>query len=994
MTPFLQLVARAYVESAPDEIAGSCFVFPNKRAAIFFERFMREELSVAGIKPAIMPETTTITDFIASFSPELTQANRYDLLLTLFDEYRRISTAAVSSPKADGEEDFDRFIFWGEMLVADFDDVDRYLADADAIFTNIKRYREISSNFLTPDQIDIIRRFWGEERSPKTVDEFWDHIGNEESESSRSFLKLWEVLGPLYHAYHDSLASAGLASQGMLMRNAVKATAPTSHFNFEHARYIFVGFNMLSTAEIKIFSNLQRRGMADFYWDYNSPALDMPLSNTGRYLKRNIKEFPSRFTLDEPQTTTMPDIQIIGISSGVGQAKAAGSILKGWVDKKIITNPDNAISTAVVLPDESLFIPMIHSVPESIGTLNVTMGLPMRLGPMASLIKSIISLQLRSRRRSDGSRTFFHEDVSRLLSSGLLAELCPEGSVANLESEIRRRRLFNVDASMIIDLIPELSPVFHLPMTPDGKDFDFPRYLTDLCDFLLEKTAPERKMQRHFVESYSAASAQLFDAASRLDINMSGEAFCRLVERAVASDKVPFNGEPLEGLQLMGVLETRLLDFDNVIILSMNERIFPRRRYSRSFIPDALRHGYGLSTLESQESTYAYYFYRLLSRARRVTLLYDARNSGLKSGEPSRYISQLLYFYPETVSHLLGSYRGAGFTQPPINVEKTPEVLGKMRRFLKGGGSNLSASAINTYINCPLSFYLQYVERYNPENEITDFIDSSTYGSIIHAVAQRVFLSFRPSGSEEPVTVTGAMLERVIEHTNPLLDRIITEETNLTYNRMPPHRLLEPLTGECKVMGKVIRASIVSILRRDIARAPFTFVEAELSVPSNGVSLTFNATEGLDVNMRMIIDRVDRMPDGSLCFIDYKSGGDALTAPDLESLFETDRPNRAKAILQLLLYCHLYNRHFATDVAIRPLLYKILDMSKSSTGEVRIAKKAVTDYHSVIEPFLELLRSKIAEIFNPEVPFRQAADDHNCTFCQMKAMCGRKPAKI
>lgn len=992
MTPFLQLVARAYIKHAPDEIDGSCFVFPNKRAATFFERFIRNELADAGAKPAIMPATTTITDFIASFSPEFTEANRYDLLLTLFDEYRKIS--AQPAGKTDADDDFDRFIFWGEMLVADFDDVDRYLADADAIFTNIKRYREISANFLTPDQIEIIRRFWGEERSPKAVDDFWEHLGTDGSATTHSFLKLWEVLRPLYHAYQNSLASHGLASQGMLMRKAVEATAPTSDFSMPHDRYIFVGFNMLSTAEIKIFANLQRRGMADFYWDYNSPALELPLSNTGRFLKRNIREFPSRFPIDERQATEMPTIQIIGISSGVGQAKAAGSILKQWVDEKIISHPENAISTAVVLPDESLFIPMIHSVPESIGTLNVTMGLPMRLGPMASLIKAIVSLQLRSRRRSNGSRTFFHEDVSRLLSSGILSEICPEGAVRNLENEIRQRRLFNVDASLISDIIPELSTIFDLPANSDGTGFDFPTYLVTLCAFLLEKLDSSKKMQRRFVESYAAAVVRLIDAASRLNIKMSGDAFCRLVERAVASDKVPFNGEPLEGLQLMGVLETRLLDFDNVIVLSMNERIFPRRRYNRSFIPDALRHGYGLSTLESQESTYAYYFYRLLARAQRVTLLYDARNSGLKSGEPSRYISQLLYFFPDNVTHLLGTYRGTGFSQLPINIEKTPDVLSKMRRFLKGGPANLSASAINTYINCPLSFYLQYVERYNPDSEITDFIDSSTYGSIIHSVAQRVFLGFRPEGSENPVTVTQSMLQGIINQTNPLLDRIITEEINLTYNRMPADRLLEPLTGECKVMGKVIRASIVSILRRDMSRCPFTFVGAEVSVPSDeSTTLLLHVAEGIDVNMRMIIDRIDRMADGSLCFIDYKSGSDSLSAPDLESLFETNRPQRAKAILQLLLYCHLYNQYSGTDVAIRPLLYKILDMNKSSTGELRVAKRCIDDYHSLIEPFLGLLKSKIAEIFDPGIPFRQALDEHNCTFCQMKSMCGRKPSK-
>lgn len=972
MTPFLQQVARAYAVREADSLPDFCFVFPNKRSATFFTHFLKEEL--AG-HCGILPEVTNITDFVASFS-DLSEANRYDQLFTLFDEYRKMP---------DADADFDKFVFWGDMLISDFNDVDRYLVDADALFVNVKRLREISSNYLTDEQREVIRRYWGEERGSEETERFWNHLEKEDKTNRHPrFVKLWNVLQPLYHAYCNRLREKGLASSGMLYRNAVKRVAEADAPELPFARYIFVGFNVLSTAEIKILATLQKRGLADFYWDFNSPAFAMEDSRAARFMRRNVREFPSRYSLEEEMITSIPEIEILGVPSEIGQVKATGHTISQWVKTEVIDNPGNAIDTAVVLPDESLFIPMIHSVPVVIDKLNVTMGFPMRLSPMSSLLHNIVSLQLRSRLRSDGRLIYFYEDVRTLLNAPAMRAVNPDGCAA-LEREIQSKRLFSIPAELIARLVPELSPVF-LPIEHHDDRREVHAYISRLCDFLDSTLKKGDEIQHRFVESYRKAANELFDAADRFGIEMMGSSSFRLIERALSSDTVRFVGEPLQGLQLMGVLETRALDFKNIIMLSMNERVFPRRHYTRSFIPDALRYGYGMSTIDFQESIFAYYFYRLISRAEHVTLVYDARaTSSNMSNEMSRYIAQLLYFFrdKDKISHKLGLYSAQRFTPPPISVTKDDAIMEKMKRFLEGGSSNLSASAINCYINCPLCFYLQYVEGFNAENEVTDYMDSSTYGTVVHAVAQRIYEGLRPEGSTGPVTVTESMLSHLMDPANVTVDRYITEAINRCYNHLPDDKLQQPLVGESLVLGKVIRTNLNAMLRIDMGLCPFTFIGAEHEM--KGV---LKINDELTINVKQIIDRIDKVGD-RIRFVDYKTGSDQLSATSISSLFDTNQDRRAKAILQLLLYCHIYNTLEGKDLAIQPVVYKMLDLALRGVVPLKIGEP-LFDYHVVADEFLDCLRKKIGEMFDRNVPFVQAQKPKNCTFCQFKAMCGRE----
>jgi len=973
MTPFLRQVAQIYAANEADKLFTYCFVFPNKRSAAFFKHYLEECIE----STVILPEITTISEFVTDLSP-LTEANRYEQLFTLYDEYRK---------QPDVDIDFNKFVFWGDMLINDFNDVDRYLVDPQSIFINIRRLKEISANYLTEKQISVIKRFWGIQLPLNDPEHLWNHIEYADKPPAKSkFIKLWQILLPLYEAYTKRLRAKGLATQGMLYRHAAESLSPDANTDIPYSRCIFVGFNVLTTSEYKIFSRLQKRKKADFYWDFDSPMAKIPHNRPGRFISRNMRDFPSLYPMPEQKCDHIPHTEIIAVASQIGQTKVAGKQISDWLQTGQISDTANAIDTAVILPDESLLIPMIHSVPADISSINVTMGFPIRYTPVASLMSSIISLQLRSRKRyhTPENVSYFHDDVISLLANPGIHATAPE-QIKTLKEIIRQRRLFNIPATLILDTVPGLYPVF-APIRDFNSLQCVTEYIRNLCSFLVNQLDPAEKMQRCFIDAYSQAVEKLYDAATDFGIDMNGVSFFRLIERAVNSDSVNFFGEPLKGLQIMGVLETRALDFNNVIMLSMNERVFPRKQYTRSFIPDALRKDYGMATIDFQESIFAYYFYRLISRAQNATLIYDSRRiGGSRNSGISRYPAQLLYMFGNhDITHRNMLYPQRIFQNKDISIHKNERIINLLREFTLPEGRNLSASAINTYINCPLSFYLQYVEQYNVPDDITDYMDASTYGTIFHEVAQKFYEFLSENSTETPHIITASALSRYLNPTETFVNRLVVESINRHYHRLPDDKLNEPLVGESLVLGKILCESIRAVIKADIKVAPITYIGGEVSM-----SARLEISPDLTVNIHQIVDRID-ISDGIKRFIDYKTGGDHLSSPTIGHLFRTGYDNRAKAILQLLLYCHIYRTESGNDEPVHPLVYKLRTIAPKGIEPLKINRCAIEDYHDVDAEFMAELKNKIAEIFDKNIPFTQSPSAKACIFCKFKAICNRE----
>lgn len=981
MIAFLQQVAQVYLDNEREAMMDYCFVFPNKRSGTFFRHYLR--LLSKGL-PLGMPEIATIGDLTARLT-SLVEAPRLEQLFVLYDRYRRIGGEAI---------DFDRFLFWGEMILGDFNDVDLYLVDPDKLFVNLRRYREVSANYLTDEQREILQRYWGEQFANPSPDRFWEHLHYDSpTPLEQKFLKLWEVLAQLYHDFTTTLRENGMGTQGMIAREAVTRLRSCMTSELSHSRYIFVGFNVLTLAELSLFENLNVRGVADFYWDNASPAMHVKGNAASRFIDRNMRQFHSRYDLNAlyPMAADQfPEIRLMGIPSSTGQAKMAGTQLKEWIDQGITSTSAESLDTAVALPDDSLLIPMIHSVPDSMAQLNVTMGLPMRTTSFASFIGLLVSMHLRASEMR-GEWCYFYDDVKNVITHPLLTATYPKGCEA-LTRMFMTRRVYMLPASEAIAEAPELAFIFAPVNDPNSLNEVYGYFRTLLVTLRSALDGKEtRRVETFFINAYLDALDELRDAASKWDVNLSDSTFIQLLQKAISGTSVSFMGEPLRGLQIMGVLETRALDFTNLIILSMNERIFPRKHYTRSFIPDSLRQSYGMATTDFQESIYAYYFYRLISRAERVTIYYDSRNGPTYTSEMSRYIIQLLYMHPEChITHTLGSYEINPSETPEISIRRTPEIKSRLLTFCTKGGRALSASSINDYINCPLQFYLKNLCGLDTDNETPDYMDSATYGSIVHTIVQRVYLNLR--GDAPSVKITTETLDKII-NSKTLLDRLITSTVNELFNRRPAGDLT-PLVGEAKVMGNIIKYFLTRMFELEKQFAPFDFIDAEHLITG-----TMRLSPDLTINIKQYLDRIDRIfppghygdpTQGTIRIIDYKTGIDSIEFKSLDDLFDPTVRDRRKAILQLLFYSRAYAEKFKYDGPIQPFIYRLRTVYSDGLNPLKYNGAPLADYHGIIDGYMERLEGLIREMLLSDKPFTQAEKEESCTFCMFKTLCRRQ----
>lgn len=1031
ITPFLQEVARQYAVNESENLSDFCFVTPNKRTATFLKKFLREEMAKADCGP-MLPEVTTISDFVASFSSDV-EASVFEQLFILYNVYSEIITSHSTPEMIESGAnliDFNKFQFWGGVLLNDFNDVDKYLVDAKQLFRNVETLKEISANYLTPEQIEVIKRYWNEEDIPQPAKEFWNHVvyksgrAVDNKKNAGGFVRLWQVMNEIYGRFRDRLKEKGMTYSGKLYRDLCDYLSICSADDLEYKRYVFVGFNVLSASEREIFSRLKRYGIADFYWDYASPAFDIRSNSAIRFLQSQIKEFPSLYEAGRKRND-WPEIYVKALPSSIGQTKILPKVLSGLHPEIFNENleinrsvsQESLIDTAVVLPDEHLCLPLLHSLPSGLDNLNVTMGFSLRNAPVATLVRNIISMQLRARMLKFDN-TFYFEDIIAVLTHPLV-RLASSEACDSIVAMINQRRLFNIPLSELIkEEYASLRPIFEVVSNNNDPDAVF-GYLSRLMIWLrglIEKrydieengtrnveeseddaSASSRSVELGFIQAYEDSIAEL----RRLDheylrgnkVFLADKTVFHLVERIIGHKTVSFEGVPLRGLQIMGVLETRNLDFDNLVVMSMNERVFPRRHYSKSMIPNALRRAYGMSTLEHQESIYAYYFYRMISRAKRVVLLYDGRNEGAKSGQPSRYLNQLRFIVPpEKFDFRPLTYRLSLPDFKHQGVEKTPAVMKKLSQFLSGNGKRcLSASSINTFINCPLQFYLMNIERFYEADEMKDYMDDSTYGTIVHETIQWIYEGEQKRLGVDELVVDEAMLERFSD--SRLIGYYLERSIKKNYLKQDPDDQT-PLYGDSELFKTIITQSIRLMLSREKELLPFSFKCSEVDE-----RIDFKLPAGTTINLNFRIDRVDVVRSANdehyIRLIDYKTGGDVATADDIKSLFDSNNEQRNKAMMQLLLYSNAYAQRYGFEGRIEPILYRMRKMAVEKIKPLSIRgiesnrRYQITDYRDVNEEFMQFLEEKIQEMFNPEIPFAPNPSRSHCNFCQFKEICGQ-----
>lgn len=1011
---FLDSVAGAYVDNF-DDLSELCFVFPNKRAGTFFLRSLSERL---GSRVSMAPEIISIADFVENLSGREVDS-RIDLLFRLFNIYRCHRSRQPHDPSDDPLLEFDSFRGWGEILLSDFSEVDQYDVDPDAIFKNVSDYRGIASNFLTGDQIAVLEKYFGYSPAYKDVERFWKNLVPPDGLSpvKERFVYLWQMMGPLYHALDEALAADGLATPGGIYRIALERVRERGRELLPYRKIVFVGFNALSTTEALLFEALVKAGgyhedekeaFVDFYWDATGPVLDSAESDAAAFLRLNRRNFPSpswaRPWLDRNRVAHMPpDIRVVASPSNSAQTKIAASRVADIVDRVGARGIRDA-RVAVVLPDENLLLPLLYALPESLSEVNLTMGYSLRLTSVASFLHHLRQFHARGRRQGD-TTVYFHEDVRMILSHPFAHSLFGSRNVSKLNADMSRHHRLTVS---LADLRETLAAdpgadkekgenITLLDISSFGSGTSAAIAYLDCLLAAIDASLAEgvkgvvkSRIDRSHIAVYRDALRRLELSAAEHGIEMGLQGVFYMVDKFLAGEHVTFEGEPLEGLQVMGLLETRALDFDHLIILSLNDKIMPRKARRATFIPDSLRRGYGLPYANYQERLFAYYFYRMISRAKSVTLVYDARSGeGMRSGGESRYLMQLRYLYaPGRIKYENYRFLLSEVASSVTPVEKTPQVMAKIMEFCKAGsGRNFSASALRRYGECPIRFYYEVIAGLKTDREESEYIDAITQGNIVHDAMLSLYFPEKDRFSclEDRIRITAEKIGGMLADRG-VVRSALRRAVNKTHFKRKKEDLDIPLEGAAAMVARQLERQVRDILSYDATLAPFELVGGEMA----GLC-EWEFSPGKRVNMKYAIDRLDVLHPGTPSerwrIVDYKTGGALVSADGFEDIFNGNYTS--KNLFQLLLYANLFNLDKGHDLDMKVSIYEVGRIASEGETVPSIGGAPVDGHKSVNSEFLSRLNAMIAGIFDPQIPFRPTEDEGHCRLCRLHDLCGR-----
>lgn len=1008
MTPFLKSVAEAFCSKYKD-MTDFCFVFPSKRSGSFFCNYLNKAV---GSRVAIAPKMCTIIDFVSELC-EREIDNRIDLIFLLYKEYVRLTGEDV---------EFDKFRSWGDIVLSDFNDVDMSCVSAEALFANVKDYKEIQSNYLTDDQQAIINGYFGEREPMLAVQTFWRHFNSGTySESKSRFMRIWESLSSLYGRLNETLEKRDLTYTGGAYRMALKRIMDEGKSAIPYKKVIFVGFNVLSAIELRIFSELKKlkcdfedNSFADFYWDCTGPALKDPENSAYKFIAKNIEMFPSMFDISSSDVSGFaPNIRIVSCPSNTIQAKKVGELIGEAVSQN---QSQNDINVAVILPDESLLLPLLHSFPKDVTTANLTMGYPFRLTSTASFVALLRKCYDRARLVA-GDVAFYFEDVKSLLAHPFAVMLLGHDCIKKIRKTAADKHLYNISSVEMAHISKGRSAVMMRSLTKDATACETIEFLDTLLESVQnvmqesdDMILVKKSIEDECVTAYREALGRIREAMEEHGVEMKRNTLLSMADRLLAGESITFNGEPLRGVQIMGVLESRCLDFTHLIIPSMNERIFPRRMRSRSFIPNTLRQGYGMPTIQFQESIFSYYFYRMISRAQSVTMLYDARVSGMKSGDQSRYITQLQYLYPQSNLKFENvSFKTEPIERHTIEVKKSDKVLSLLAQYTDSDSNKyLSASSLKNYISCPLKFYFRNVEGIDSDREPSEFMDAISIGNVFHHVMQDIYTpedkhdkNKNEVGFElSPGKPISAEYIKNYLSDEPKLKMMIGRRISAEYNRSENERVE---SGDVEIFAEIILEYVKKTLEYDYHLTPFIYKGSEVKN-----IYRWEVSEDVTVNMKYIIDRLDIVSiqdsiSGSkfdvLRIVDYKTGSDNTELRHPKDILN-EKSGHNSAIFQLLLYSHLYSLQYNYTQAIKPCIYKTRDLvSGEDAGSVFIGKDKdkteLIDYRQILVEDeegltpIDRIKDKVTEIFDAEISFTQTTNQDNCKYCEFKQICQR-----
>lgn len=946
---FLQEAAARLYERYGDDISSLRIVLPSRRARLFFS----DALSALTSRPIWQPRYISMDDIMSRYST-LAVGEKLRLITEL---YRIYSDYPPHEP-------FDKFYFWGEILLSDFDLIDKYMIDADMLFRNLCDIKEIEADlsYLSEDMRRVIHAFWSHFADTTAL-----------SAEKRIFLDRWLSLAPIYHRLRERLTSLGIAYTGMIYRSAVENIEQGNIPAEEDFRYVFIGFNALSECERRVLKYLDRQGRCDFLWDYDSFYTEDRNQEAGYFLRDNIREFKPLDDITHDNFLSInKKINAISCVSNVVQCKHVNSLLQE-------ISPSLAFDkqTAIVLTDESLLQPLLHSLPQSVAeNVNVTMGYPLRQTTAYSLIERLIELQKRC--RTGSHTTFYHADVVGILSHPYLNDSLGE-VVGKLREQIVKGRFIRIEQEFF-SVHESLSVIF----SPSNKYQSLSKYLLQALN-VVAQLIPEGEEQSRQVSYLSLIADNISDLDNVIkdcQIELSNSIYTSLLRRHLQSVRIPFSGEPLKGLQVMGILETRNIDFRHVILLSASDDNFPGKIGSASsFIPYNLRAAYGIPTPEHHESVYAYYFYRLLQRAERIDILYCSHADEKSTGEQSRYIYQLDYESPYTV-HRTNVGVDVALDQPiERTIEKQGRIAEALQRYICVDGEHaerkLSPSAFSQYISCPMRFYLSAIACIKSSDTLSEDVDHPMFGNILHSAMQRLYSPL--AGVANPA----ADLEHLLS--SHKVERAVKEAIDKEYLNKENADQSE-YTGTLLLVKDIITKYISQgIIPYDKRHNDFAIKGCEEKIYA-----PFSLSNSQKVEIGGIADRIDSLDSGALRVVDYKTGRAHLKASAMEDIFEGEKRDEMKYLFQTMLYSMVLHHSFSREVV--PSLYYARDMNQADYSPRLVIDDQEVTYSAFATKFEELLRQKLDELFDLNTPFKccpEQESDKICVYCDFKTICKR-----
>lgn len=981
MKAFLKIVAKDMLEKYGTDMSDIAVVFPNKRASLFLNNYLAQ----LAHKPIWTPTYITISDLFRRHSD-----------LKVADPIKSICDLHKTFVKCTGiDETLDHFYGWGQLLLADFDDVDKNMVDAKQLFANLSDIHELDDvSYLTDYQKEMIRKF------------FSNFSDDHNSELKKRFLQLWCHFYDIYTEFNQRMAEQRLAYEGALYRSVVS----NESIEFRHKKYLFVGFNMMQVVELNLLDRLKKQGKAAFYWDYDQYYMDGN-NEAGHYIRQYLPYYPNELA-DYPQQeiynnmTKNKDITYISAPTENIQARYVNSWLKENGRYKMGRN------VAIVLSDESLLQSVIHSLPQEVGSINITIGYPLQQTPFYSLIQQLIQLQgIGHPKQGDTYRLHYVLIALRHPYTRYISEKYTE-LLAKLDEQ---KRFYPSREFLSLDGDEGLTLLFrNLEEATASQDEYNRKLITYLLDVLRTigthaKELNDPLFHESLYRTYTLLN-RLQDLIIAGDLQVDIITLERLIQQLIQTTSIPFHGEPAEGIQVMGVLETRNLDFDHILVLSCNEGKLPKGVNDSSFIPYSLRKAYGLTTVENKVAIFAYYFHSMLQRAHDITLTYNNATEDGQSGEMSRFMLQMMV---ESQHSIRRKTLVAG--QKPLrpaysDAQKTDEVMAVLDNI-----KMITPTFLNTYQRCQKQFYYKYVKGLLEPDEIDeDEVDNKIFGNIFHRAAELFYYTFASKddiatddqGKQRlirPIVITADNLDHALKDTS-LVYRLVDQAFREELFKVSSSDYHPKYNGLQLINKEVIASYLRQLITIDRRQAPFSIIGMEIVV-----STTLGVATARGQKLFRIggfIDRLDSVAAsgnpsalGNLAerirVIDYKTGRSRTSHPkDIEEVFSTQPLAIGKHndyYLQAILYSLIVKNDRRYNPAQEPVSPGLLFIQNAGADDydptLKLGKELLTDVAPLEAEFTNHLRSLLADIYDPALPLKPTEDKKRCVFCPYAALC-------